>query len=200
MCIRDSANIMDSARLEISLGPDPLFTVINPTDEDEAIIITEFDSVAVSRSHMSLTNSTDLEMFTLEAFLGFNRDLLNDTLRFRYFSTGDGFILDDIIFEINDCSFDDDGDGIINCLDLDSDGDRCPDAIEGSLDFGRDDVNNNGIYRLVGGVDMEGVPEAVSGMSQGIGTSINIQQVSGCPRNIITNQRLMYQINQGQQN
>ena len=174
--------------------------MINPRDDDVAFIITEFDSVAVNRSHMSLTNPTDLEMFTLEAYLGWDRDLLDDTLRFRYFSTGDGFIIDDVIFEINDCSFDDDGDGIINCLDLDSDGDRCPDAIEGTLDFGRADVDSNGIYRLLGDVDMDGVPEAVSGMSQGIGTSANVQQVSGCRRNIITNQRLMYQINQGQQN
>lgn len=57
--------------------------------------------------------------------------------------------------------FDLDGDGIPNQYDVDSDGDGCPDAQEGSGLFAQGDINTESM--LLGGVDANGVPSAASG-------------------------------------
>lgn len=56
---------------------------------------------------------------------------------------------------------DDDQDGIINCYDLDSDGDGCPDAIEAAGTLTAADVDANGM--LTGTVDLNGVPDSAAG-------------------------------------
>ncbi|PIQ48252.1 MAG: hypothetical protein COW03_11055, partial [Cytophagales bacterium CG12_big_fil_rev_8_21_14_0_65_40_12] len=75
------------------------------------------------------------------------------------------------------CTQDDDNDGIINSLDLDSDGDGCSDAVEGSLGLGLSAINNDG--SLSGGVDVNGVPLSANG-GQGIGTSANASATCVC--------------------
>lgn len=75
------------------------------------------------------------------------------------------------------CTQDDDNDGIINSLDLDSDGDGCSDAVEGSLGLGLDAINNDG--SLSGSVDANGIPTSVSG-GQGVGTSLNASATCVC--------------------
>ncbi|WP_369049530.1 DUF4347 domain-containing protein, partial [Tenacibaculum sp. UWU-22] len=65
---------------------------------------------------------------------------------------------------------DTDGDGVPNYLDLDSDNDGCPDAIEGGGGLVFADLNPNRTVK--GTVDAKGVPLAVSG-GQDEGTSAN---------------------------
>ncbi|TXI88884.1 MAG: hypothetical protein E6Q36_04440 [Chryseobacterium sp.] len=74
---------------------------------------------------------------------------------------------------------DTDNDGIINSLDLDSDGDGCPDAIEGDENIRPSQLSAN---RISGTVDANGVPNLVnsggtadigSDLGQGIGSSQN---------------------------
>jgi len=63
-------------------------------------------------------------------------------------------------FQLKGCS-DIDFDGIVNGLDPDSDGDLCPDAIEGGDNFTTSDIDAND--RLTGGIDLTtGVPLLLS--------------------------------------
>ncbi|CAM3304688.1 Ig-like domain-containing protein [Zobellia roscoffensis] len=71
---------------------------------------------------------------------------------------------------------DDDDDGIPNYLDLDSDNDGCPDAIEGGASYNYNDIDEN--YTLTAAVDGTGVP---GGSSQTVGTSQDkSQQAAEC--------------------
>ena len=63
---------------------------------------------------------------------------------------------------------DTDGDGIVNSLDTDSDGDGCSDAIEGSATFILSDITNE---KLVGSVDANGIPVSATASGQAIGAS-----------------------------
>ncbi len=85
--------------------------------------------------------------------------------------------------QIGDLGFgvpcDTDGDGIYNQLDLDADGDGCPDAIEGGASFTT--ANSTGTGALSGSVSVTGVP-TIAGSGQTIGTSQNASaQDANCP-------------------
>ncbi|MFK7948775.1 MAG: SdrD B-like domain-containing protein [Saprospiraceae bacterium] len=69
-----------------------------------------------------------------------------------------------------------DGDGIPNDLDLDSDDDGCPDAIEGTASFTNSNLQND---RLTGGIDSDGVPTVANG-GQGAGASYDEFDNSAC--------------------
>ena len=111
---------------------------------------------------------------------------------------GNDFAIDDIKISHSNPVCDSDGDGILNHLDLDSDGDGCPDAIEGGGSFTSADLvtstidggntDNNGLYNgtvtysvqgnLGTSSNSDGTPTA--GPIQGIGSSQNAS-VSPCP-------------------
>lgn len=64
---------------------------------------------------------------------------------------------------------------IVDYLALDSDGDGCPDAIEGSGNFTNNEVQND---TLIGGVNSNGVPiVANGGQNTGSSRDVNIQPV-----------------------
>ncbi len=66
--------------------------------------------------------------------------------------TNNNIYIDDIAFFTTVCGLDTDKDGIVNALDLDSDGDGCPDATEGDGTFAFGDVvDANGIGTLNAG-------------------------------------------------
>lgn len=79
---------------------------------------------------------------------------------------------------------DTDGDGIADMLDLDSDNDGCPDAVEGDENVNASQLNPNGSINVTanGGVDANGVPNLVNSggaadiggdQGQGVGVSQN---------------------------
>ncbi|WP_265429744.1 hypothetical protein [Chryseobacterium sp. YIM B08800] len=120
------------------LGGVRLFGVSNPNTSasptitrDPAAngIITEFRVDGV------LINASTATSISLSAFhniqISFNPAALPTTgnIEFRYTSTGDDVLIDDVYYYINSC-LDTDNDGIPNIFDLDSDGDGCPDALE----------------------------------------------------------------------
>ncbi|GGD19825.1 PA14 domain-containing protein [Hyunsoonleella pacifica] len=80
-----------------------------------------------------------------------------------------------------DSEGDTDGDGIANRLDLDSDNDGCPDALEGtatSNEIGYSNLDTN--FRIVGDVDTEGLPLMANG-GQDAGSGIDkFQQSEDC--------------------
>ncbi|HAR19860.1 MAG TPA: hypothetical protein DCR46_04315, partial [Cytophagales bacterium] len=78
----------------------------------------------------------------------------------------------------NDCDID--NDGITNSFDLDSDGDGCPDAIEGGAAFNNTDLSGQ---VLAGNVDANGLPIKAGGSGQTVGSSqnVNVLDVS-CPK------------------
>ena len=90
---------------------------------------------------------------------------------------------------------DTDGDGLVNMYDLDSDGDSCPDAIEGGANFaasvltastlagGGTNISTN----LGNSVDTNGIPNPASTTGQTIGFSeIAAVQSANCPCNDVT--------------
>ena len=80
----------------------------------------------------------------------------------------DGKVLvDDITFDAIACD-DFDGDGIPNYRDLDSDGDGCPDAIEGDGNIVQSQLNTD--TSISGDANEEGIPDLV-GTGQGVGSS-----------------------------
>lgn len=76
---------------------------------------------------------------------------------------------------------DDDMDGVPNYLDLDSDKDRCPDAVEGDGDI-TEDMVEGGVIK--GDVDANGVPVAANG-GQGAGSAYD-PEVNACGNNYWT--------------
>lgn len=98
----------------------------------------------------------------------------------------------------NDCTeIDTDNDGIADHLDTDSDGDTCPDAVEGNGSFTKNDLDANN--RLAGAVDTNplspsyGIPLA-AGTGQAVGSSTDNTLRLGCPTKIITNRRVTYRV------
>ncbi|UII78341.1 hypothetical protein [Flagellimonas sp. CMM7] len=99
--------------------------------------------------------------------------------------------------DVSDCSIDTDGDGIIDYVDIDSDNDNCPDALEGDGAFTRDNLDASN--RLAGAVDTSpssptyGVPlVAISG--QELGSSKDNTLRLGCPTRIVTNRGVTYRV------
>lgn len=92
-------------------------------------------------------------------------------------ATGGDFLVDDVSLTKRVCDYD--NDGIPNYLDLDSDGDTCPDAIEADENVLNSQLTGN---KISGAVDANGVPVLVNtggsadigaDQGQGIGTSQN---------------------------
>ena len=73
---------------------------------------------------------------------------------------------------------DSDGDGIKNCLDVDSDNDLCPDAIEGAGVFMSSDINIDS--ELIGGIDMNGIPLVASPLGQANSADVTNDRVNSC--------------------
>jgi gliding motility-associated-like protein len=86
-----------------------------------------------------------------------------------------------IISSANTSTCDLDGDGIINSLDTDSDGDGCADAIEGGATFKSSDLSGQ---VLAGAVDSKGVPVIAGANGQTVGNSqnVNLQDVECCTK------------------
>ncbi|MNU32621.1 hypothetical protein D3C71_211710 [compost metagenome] len=146
------AIVTESMSFGAYLGGVRLFGVTNPSNSTSPTItrdpaangiITEFRVDGV------LINASAPKSISLLAYhniqISFNPAALPATgnIEFRYTSTGDDVLIDDVYYYINSC-LDTDNDGIPNQFDLDSDGDGCPDALEaGTLAYA---TINGGTY------------------------------------------------------
>ncbi|MGB1391357.1 MAG: hypothetical protein ACPG6C_01495, partial [Flavobacteriaceae bacterium] len=93
----------------------------------------------------------------------------NNTVQITQMSYGPTYINGGYYFSELVCSDQDtNNNSVVDRLDLDSDGDGCPDALEGAGTFTSSDLDSNN--RLSGGVDSNGVPTVASG-GQDVGTS-----------------------------
>ncbi|MDB3914213.1 hypothetical protein N9378_05075, partial [Flavobacteriaceae bacterium] len=93
----------------------------------------------------------------------------NNTVQITQMSYGPTYITGGYYFSELVCSDQDtNNNSVVDRLDLDSDGDGCPDALEGAGTFTSSDLDSNN--RLSGGVDSNGVPTVASG-GQDVGTS-----------------------------
>ncbi|MDC1167903.1 hypothetical protein OAT36_03215, partial [Flavobacteriaceae bacterium] len=93
----------------------------------------------------------------------------NNTVQITQMSYGATYITGGYYFSELVCSDQDtNNNSVVDRLDLDSDGDGCPDALEGAGTFTSSDLDSNN--RLSGGVDSNGVPTVASG-GQDVGTS-----------------------------
>ncbi|MFT3704542.1 MAG: T9SS type A sorting domain-containing protein [Agriterribacter sp.] len=111
----------------------------------------------------------DFDVFRIrmaEATLLTATKIVIDIRRVSTNNTGDGILF----FVSGICRPDTDADGTPNYLDTDSDGDGCPDALEGSASFLYSNLDANG--RLTGSVSAQGVP-LISGSPQTAGTAYN---------------------------
>ncbi len=120
----------------------------------------------------------------------FNSNIANfetNSLAFKYYrilginaTVGQGWATE-IYFKERTClNSDTDNDGIANSLDLDSDGDGCPDAIEGGASFTTANLTSTKV--LSGAVSATGIP-TLAGTGQAIGTSQNAGvQDANCPQ------------------
>lgn len=76
---------------------------------------------------------------------------------------------DDVQFPVTPLSTcDTDGDGLADYVDTDSDGDGCPDALEGTGAFIYEDIASD---TLTGGIDENGVPLVATATGQGLGSA-----------------------------
>jgi len=115
-------------------------------------------------------------------------------LTFNHSAGRDDWSIDNVSIDTSICDLD--GDGISNELDLDSDGDGCPDAIEGGANITTNDLEisnlpggNSGsnftgtsgpvVENLGNTVDVNGVPTIVNG-GQSLGDSQNASVNSQC--------------------
>ena len=93
----------------------------------------------------------------------------NNTVQITQMTLGPTYINGGYYFSELVCSDQDtNNNSVVDRLDLDSDGDGCPDALEGAGTFTSSDLDSNN--RLSGGVDTNGVPTVASG-GQDVGTS-----------------------------
>lgn len=75
----------------------------------------------------------------------------------------------DFVPSCGDCDVDNDNLGA--CFDNDSDGDGCPDALEGDGGILRSQVDAKGM--ITGGVDANGIPLLIGASGQGVGSSLD---------------------------
>ncbi|MFK8058320.1 MAG: discoidin domain-containing protein, partial [Saprospiraceae bacterium] len=77
-----------------------------------------------------------------------------------------------------------DGDGIPNHLDLDSDGDECPDAIEGDGGYAQSDLANSSMNGGNAGIDYTG--SSPSPVVQNLGTVVDLDGIPNTDANLTT--------------
>ncbi|REC54105.1 hypothetical protein DRF62_10810 [Chryseobacterium piscium] len=120
------------------LGGVRLFGMSNPTTSASPTITRDAAANGIInefRVDGVLINASTPKSVTIAAYhsiqISFNPAALPATgnIEFRYTSTGDDVLIDNVYYYINPC-LDTDNDGILNKFDLDSDGDGCPDALE----------------------------------------------------------------------
>ncbi|NMR33285.1 hypothetical protein HIO71_03585 [Chryseobacterium aquaticum] len=99
------------------------------------------------------------------------------TLTFNHSAGYDDWSIDNVSIDTSICDLD--GDGISNELDLDSDGDGCPDALEGGASFTTSDLQNSSMAGGNSGAAYIGTPVSVT---QNLGNTVgNTATTMGVP-------------------
>ncbi len=128
---------------------------------------------ALNDGRMFFGDNNTGEIYVIDLSLGLTATLFSNG---PISNQNDGAKFLSVDLDGNVICVDTDGDGIINSLDLDSDNDGCPDAIEGGGSFTYADIQND---TLTGGVSTDGIP-LVAGVGQAIGSSQD-STVLSCP-------------------
>ncbi|WKW45959.1 Ig-like domain-containing protein [Myroides sp. JBRI-B21084] len=156
----------------LNANPNPLEAPTYPVNLGYRVIKISDNSIVASGSTGSISTS---QTWTNSSGT-FTTGSLTEQYRFEIYNistggTGNDFAIDDIYFK--GCG-DTDGDSIPNYLDVDSDNDGCPDAVEGDATITYSQLNSNGsingtVNTTVGSANY-GVPTIV-GLGQGSGSS-----------------------------
>ena len=130
--VGNDLNSADTARLDISIGTNDIGAIINPDGGTTADVLVTGGNVKVDAELFPISDITSLEFYKIQFFIDWNHSLDVADLIIRHSGQGDIFYIDRIDLEFYDCSptADHDGDGIPNCLDLDSDNDGINDQVE----------------------------------------------------------------------
>ncbi|MBM1106787.1 hypothetical protein JQC67_11605, partial [Aurantibacter crassamenti] len=145
------------------------FSTTSTTARDAGAGVTDGNAANGYTAESSMNDASGTAAGSLQIQATISTFTLNFPAATTTTGTADGIEM--IVFACN--QIDDDNDGIPNFLDLDSDGDDCPDAMEGSGSYSYDDIDSNG--SLTATPNSSGIP---GGTSQGIGTSQNNSQQS----------------------
>ena len=165
------------------------FTAVNAPSGFEWIILSSADAtITISGSSLTIKGTSGFSNTTPFAEFKVISNLPIDGLDISYETVtpaGESLNSGRFSFNVYNCpGLDSDNDGIGDNLDLDSDNDGCPDAIEGAEAIVLNQLLANGSIDVAnqGGVDTDGVPDAVSagGQGQGIGSSIDDNVVVCC--------------------
>ena len=170
-----------TATLDIMLNGTVYATVTNGALRNNSNVTIKLENGAVSNfvpfGTLPVANGYNWQTFTL--WIPYTGPATAE-LNFRMNAANDDWALDDISIAAMIC--DTDNDGIPNYLDLDSDGDGCPDAIEGAGSFtdsqlttASGTIATQSINQNFGvAVDANGIPTEVGASGQGVGNSQNI--------------------------
>ena len=129
----DDVMSADTAELELTFDDILIAKILNPANDSFGYVSQIGDSVKVDASVFPISRQASIDYYRMTFYIDWSTLPENGDFIINHTGQRDVFYIDNVEFEFLDCGVasDRDGDGIPNCLDLDSDNDGIPDEVEG---------------------------------------------------------------------